>query len=154
MEFPKTWKMTFDFVLSKMGKFFWLIFFKLFFTIIYSFCRDFLIKCPDESIQASRQSLYISSHYFRNLLPTFQSHELAVRHSIDVVKPIIYYLHSLCFETPKFEDIGYIRRLITAICFFLPVNKNDIMVIIQRSLCQKLVDVRYHIRYIILLLIF
>ena len=91
----------------------------------------------------NRHSLSLSSKYFRNLIPTFQGNGIAVPHFLDVVKPIIMCLHSLCFEIPESYDLEYIYRLLKAINFFLPLNKNDIMVRIQHALCRKLADVSY-----------
>uniref|UniRef100_A0AC34F1A6 BTB domain-containing protein n=1 Tax=Panagrolaimus sp. ES5 TaxID=591445 RepID=A0AC34F1A6_9BILA len=101
---------------------------------------DYIIKCPDGDLKASRQALFLSSFFFRNYLPSSHSKEIVVRHCIDAVKPIIWYFHSLCFEMPATYDFEFVRRIIDAMEFFHPISKLELMNAVHRSLCQKLAD--------------
>jgi hypothetical protein len=101
---------------------------------------DYIIKCSDGDIKANRQALYISSLFFHNHLPSSHSKEFTVRNSVDAVKPIIWYFHSLCFEMPETYELDYVKRIMDAIEFFHPVSKVDLMHGVHRSLCQKLVN--------------
>uniref|UniRef100_A0AC34FD48 BTB domain-containing protein n=1 Tax=Panagrolaimus sp. ES5 TaxID=591445 RepID=A0AC34FD48_9BILA len=117
---------------------------------------DFVIKCPDGTVPASKQVLYVSSSAkFRSVMDElddkftdldrinpaslsismekqriFKSDELTVPHSTDVVKPIIVFLHTYRFEMPKFYDLNYIPRLFEVIEFF----KGDRIYLLESSI--------------------
>uniref|UniRef100_A0AC35F5R7 Uncharacterized protein n=1 Tax=Panagrolaimus sp. PS1159 TaxID=55785 RepID=A0AC35F5R7_9BILA len=107
----------------------------------YEFLKDcdYLIKCSDGySMPALKMVLNVSSKFMHNHFKESKENEFICEHKIDVIKPVILYLHSLCFEMPKFYDLDFARRLLKAIDFFDPENKFDIKKSIQQSLCQKL----------------
>uniref|UniRef100_A0A914QS18 BTB domain-containing protein n=1 Tax=Panagrolaimus davidi TaxID=227884 RepID=A0A914QS18_9BILA len=108
------------------------------FTFEFLNDSDFSIKCPnDYSIPASKMLLNLTSKFMRKHFKKSKENELVVEHKIDVVKPIIYYLHSACFEIPKSYDLDFADRILKAIDFFVPVQERQIMQTIELSFCQK-----------------
>uniref|UniRef100_A0A914QT45 Uncharacterized protein n=1 Tax=Panagrolaimus davidi TaxID=227884 RepID=A0A914QT45_9BILA len=104
---------------------------------------DYSITCPNNSsIQCRRSALNLTSKFMQKHFAETKDTELVVEHSIDVVKPIIYYLHSACFEMPKSYNLDFADRLLKAVDFFDPKSKykSDITESIQKSLCRKLVE--------------
>ena len=80
-------------------------------------------------------------------LESSEIHELQVEHLIDVVKPIIWFLHSQCFELPENYDLDYIKRLLNAISFFDPICVRQLYDIINPSLCHKFVNVSFFLYF-------
>uniref|UniRef100_A0AC35F0S1 BTB domain-containing protein n=1 Tax=Panagrolaimus sp. PS1159 TaxID=55785 RepID=A0AC35F0S1_9BILA len=102
---------------------------------------DYTIKFSDGGeLKANRQALYLSSLYFRNFLPSSRSKEFNCHHSIDAVKPIIWYFHCLSFEMPEAYELDYVQKIMDAIEFLDPVSKIDLMNGVHRALCQKLAN--------------
>uniref|UniRef100_A0A914QCI8 Uncharacterized protein n=1 Tax=Panagrolaimus davidi TaxID=227884 RepID=A0A914QCI8_9BILA len=81
--------------------------------------------------------LNVSSEFMRDHFKESKENELIVEHKIDVVKPIIIFLHSLCFQMPKSHDLDFADRLLKAIDFFEPEQKEKMDDIISSSLCDK-----------------
>uniref|UniRef100_A0AC35FKU8 Uncharacterized protein n=1 Tax=Panagrolaimus sp. PS1159 TaxID=55785 RepID=A0AC35FKU8_9BILA len=84
--------------------------------------------------------LNVSSEFMRDHFKESKENEFICEHKIDVIKPVILYLHSLCFEMPKTYDIDFVDRLLKAIDLFDPVHKRQIMQSIHLSLCRKFVE--------------
>uniref|UniRef100_A0A914PBU6 BTB domain-containing protein n=1 Tax=Panagrolaimus davidi TaxID=227884 RepID=A0A914PBU6_9BILA len=101
---------------------------------------DFSIKCPDGTVPALKMVLNVSSKFMHNHFKESKENEFVCEHRIDVVKPIIIYLHSLCFQMPKTYDLDFVDRLLKAIDFFDHVNNRQIFQSIELSLCQKFVE--------------
>uniref|UniRef100_A0AC35GM03 BTB domain-containing protein n=1 Tax=Panagrolaimus sp. PS1159 TaxID=55785 RepID=A0AC35GM03_9BILA len=108
---------------------------------------DYLIKCSDGySMPSLKMVLNVSSKFMRDHFKESKENEFFCEHKIDVVKPVILYLHSLCFKIPKSFDIDYAQRLLKAIDFFEPEHKSGIRKSIHKSLCQKFAEV--HVRFL------
>uniref|UniRef100_A0A914QEP5 BTB domain-containing protein n=1 Tax=Panagrolaimus davidi TaxID=227884 RepID=A0A914QEP5_9BILA len=102
---------------------------------------DYTIKCPDDySMQAIGMVLNFSSEFMRKHFKESKENEFICEHRIDVIKPIIIYIHSLCFQMPKTYDLDFVDRLLEAIHFFELENESDIKKSIHKSICQKLVE--------------
>uniref|UniRef100_A0A914R185 Uncharacterized protein n=1 Tax=Panagrolaimus davidi TaxID=227884 RepID=A0A914R185_9BILA len=103
---------------------------------------DYSIKCSDGYlVPALKMVLNVSSKFMHNHFKESKENELIVEHKIDVVKPIILYLHSLCFKMPKCYDLDFVDRLLKAVDFFEPehrsADRSGIKDSIHKSLCQK-----------------
>uniref|UniRef100_A0A914PDN6 BTB domain-containing protein n=1 Tax=Panagrolaimus davidi TaxID=227884 RepID=A0A914PDN6_9BILA len=99
---------------------------------------DYSIRCSDGySMPALKMVLNVSSKFMKKHFKELTENELIVEHKIDVVKPIIIYIHSLCFKMPKSFDIDFADRLLKAIDFFEPEQKEKMDDIINSSLCDK-----------------
>uniref|UniRef100_A0A914QAV8 Uncharacterized protein n=1 Tax=Panagrolaimus davidi TaxID=227884 RepID=A0A914QAV8_9BILA len=81
--------------------------------------------------------LNVSSEFMRDHFKESKENEFICEHKIDVVKPIIIFLHSLCFQMPKTYDLDFADRLLKAIDFFEPVQKEQIYEFIDLSLSDK-----------------
>uniref|UniRef100_A0A914PZF7 BTB domain-containing protein n=1 Tax=Panagrolaimus davidi TaxID=227884 RepID=A0A914PZF7_9BILA len=102
---------------------------------------DYTIKCPDNyAMVAVGMVLNFSSEFMRKHLKESKENEFVCEHRIDVIKPIIIYIHSLCFQMPKTYDLDFVDRLLEAMDFFELENEFDIKESIHKSLCQKLVE--------------
>uniref|UniRef100_A0AC35FNZ3 BTB domain-containing protein n=1 Tax=Panagrolaimus sp. PS1159 TaxID=55785 RepID=A0AC35FNZ3_9BILA len=102
---------------------------------------DFTIKCPnDYSMPASKMALNLTSNFMRQYFEESKENEIIVEHEIDVVKAVIFYLHSLSFKMPKTYNLDFAERLLKAIDFFDHENKDDIKSCIEQSLGQKLAE--------------
>uniref|UniRef100_A0A914QBW1 BTB domain-containing protein n=1 Tax=Panagrolaimus davidi TaxID=227884 RepID=A0A914QBW1_9BILA len=103
--------------------------------------NDYSIKCSDGySMPAVGMVLNFSSEFMRKHLKESKENEFICEHKIDVIKPIIIYLHSLCFRMPKSFDIDFVDRLLDAIDFFDPEQRDEIEKVIEESLCNKFVE--------------
>uniref|UniRef100_A0A914RDU5 MATH domain-containing protein n=1 Tax=Panagrolaimus davidi TaxID=227884 RepID=A0A914RDU5_9BILA len=98
---------------------------------------DYSIKCPDDSVPALKIVLNQSSKFMEKHFMESKESELTVEHGIDVVKPIIYFLHSSYFQMPKSYNLDYVDRLMEALGFFEPVHERSAILSIQESLCQN-----------------
>uniref|UniRef100_A0AC35GDZ6 Uncharacterized protein n=1 Tax=Panagrolaimus sp. PS1159 TaxID=55785 RepID=A0AC35GDZ6_9BILA len=69
-----------------------------------------------------------------------------LKQRIDVIKPLILYLHSKCFEMPKSFDLDYAERLFKVIDYFELVQENPLShldlftLTIHEGLCKKFVE--------------
>uniref|UniRef100_A0A914R0M4 BTB domain-containing protein n=1 Tax=Panagrolaimus davidi TaxID=227884 RepID=A0A914R0M4_9BILA len=101
---------------------------------------DYSIKCSDgHSMPALKMVLNVSSNFIRDHFAELTENELIVGHKIDVIKPVILYLHSLCFQMPKSYNLDFVDRLLEAIDFFNPEHRDEIEKVIEHSLCNKFV---------------
>uniref|UniRef100_A0AC35GXB8 Uncharacterized protein n=1 Tax=Panagrolaimus sp. PS1159 TaxID=55785 RepID=A0AC35GXB8_9BILA len=108
------------------------------FRFTFLTANDFAIRCPDGEMPCSS---HLSSKYMRNhLMGKTRSDEFLTEHLMDVVKPIVIFLHSLCFKMPETYDLNYAKRLLKAIKFFNPQEKYKITATIHQSLCKKFVQ--------------
>uniref|UniRef100_A0AC35EZV6 BTB domain-containing protein n=1 Tax=Panagrolaimus sp. PS1159 TaxID=55785 RepID=A0AC35EZV6_9BILA len=73
---------------------------------------DYTIKCLDGKMPASKCVLNVTSGFMEKHFKDSKSNELIVEHKIDVIEPLILYLHSKCFEMPKAFDFDYAQRLL------------------------------------------
>uniref|UniRef100_A0A914R9C5 Uncharacterized protein n=1 Tax=Panagrolaimus davidi TaxID=227884 RepID=A0A914R9C5_9BILA len=101
---------------------------------------DYSIKCPDGSISCRRIVLNLTSKLMRKHFAETKDTEMVVEHSIDVIKPVVTFLHSLCFQMPKFYDLDFAKRLLKAVDFFEPEQITNIQSSIHQSLCKKFVS--------------
>uniref|UniRef100_A0A914P4F1 BTB domain-containing protein n=1 Tax=Panagrolaimus davidi TaxID=227884 RepID=A0A914P4F1_9BILA len=111
------------------------------FTFEFMKDGDYTIKCPnDYAMLAVGMVLNFSSEFMRKHFKESKENEFLCEHKIDVIKPIIIYIHSLCFQMPKTYDIDFVDRLLKAVDFFVLENEFDIKESIHKSICQKLVE--------------
>uniref|UniRef100_A0A914Q023 BTB domain-containing protein n=1 Tax=Panagrolaimus davidi TaxID=227884 RepID=A0A914Q023_9BILA len=102
---------------------------------------NFTIRCPDGEMPCSSTSLFLSSKYMRNeLMGKTKSDEFITEHLMDVVKPIVIFLHTLCFKMPETYDLDFVKRLLKAVKFFNPQEKYRITATVHQSLCKKFVQ--------------
>uniref|UniRef100_A0A914Q4R6 Uncharacterized protein n=1 Tax=Panagrolaimus davidi TaxID=227884 RepID=A0A914Q4R6_9BILA len=101
---------------------------------------DYTIKCPDGEMPAIKWGLNVSSAFMKNHFKDSKSNVLIVEHRIDVIQPIIRYLHSLTFEMPKSFTLDFAQRLLNAIEYFKPVNEKQLTRSIHYALCKKFVE--------------
>uniref|UniRef100_A0A914R5R7 BTB domain-containing protein n=1 Tax=Panagrolaimus davidi TaxID=227884 RepID=A0A914R5R7_9BILA len=101
---------------------------------------DLSIKCPDGTVPALKMVLNVSSKFMKKHFKESKENEFVCEHKIDVVKPLIIYLHSLCFQMSKTYDLDFVDRLLKAADFFDPVKKRQIFQSIHQSLCRKFVE--------------
>uniref|UniRef100_A0A914PFT4 BTB domain-containing protein n=1 Tax=Panagrolaimus davidi TaxID=227884 RepID=A0A914PFT4_9BILA len=101
---------------------------------------DYTIKCPDGAVPALKMVLNASSKFMHNHFKESKENEFICEHKIDVIKPVILYLHSLCFKMPKSYNLDFVERLLKTIDFFDPEHKSDIKNPIHKSLCQKFAE--------------
>uniref|UniRef100_A0A914PFX3 Uncharacterized protein n=1 Tax=Panagrolaimus davidi TaxID=227884 RepID=A0A914PFX3_9BILA len=100
---------------------------------------DYTIKCPNDYSMPAVGMDY-SSEFMHNHFKESKENEFLCEHKIDVIKPIIIYIHSLCFQMPKTYDLDFVDRLLKAIDFFELENDSDIKESIHKSVCQKFVE--------------
>uniref|UniRef100_A0A914R0B1 BTB domain-containing protein n=1 Tax=Panagrolaimus davidi TaxID=227884 RepID=A0A914R0B1_9BILA len=101
---------------------------------------DYSIKCPDGSIPCRRIVLNLTSKLMRRHFAETKDVEMVVEHSMDVVKLVFTFLHSLCFKMPKFYDLDFAKRLLKVVDFFEPEQITNITSSIHQSLCKKFVS--------------
>uniref|UniRef100_A0A914Q8S7 Uncharacterized protein n=1 Tax=Panagrolaimus davidi TaxID=227884 RepID=A0A914Q8S7_9BILA len=105
---------------------------------------DYSIKCSDGySMPALKMVLNVSSYFMHNHFTESKENEFICEHKIDVIKPVILYLHSLCFKMPKSYNLDFVDRLLDAIDFFSPEHRDEIENVIEHSLCNKFVEVSF-----------
>uniref|UniRef100_A0A7E4V6N9 BTB domain-containing protein n=1 Tax=Panagrellus redivivus TaxID=6233 RepID=A0A7E4V6N9_PANRE len=107
---------------------------------LFSFLKNhnFTINCADGvQVYADKRSIYLTSAYFRNMEDFDKLSEINTHFTSDVVRPVIWYLHSLCFELPKDCTLEYVRKVMRYVEIVNPANKLDIQACIHRSLCLK-----------------
>uniref|UniRef100_A0AC34EZC3 Uncharacterized protein n=1 Tax=Panagrolaimus sp. ES5 TaxID=591445 RepID=A0AC34EZC3_9BILA len=104
---------------------------------------DYAFECLDGTVLAYRVILFSSSSTMRKqLLSPFHYPVGTVLYTVDVIKPIINYFHSLCFKLPESFTFEYANRLFHAINFFEPIRKNSMLKKVQETLCQKFAAAR------------
>jgi hypothetical protein len=107
--------------------------------VLFDFMKkgDCKMICSDGSLKAEQRQIYLTSQFFREQMKNTREKEYYVDYSMDVMKPILIYLHSLCFEMPNVYDLEYAEQLLDAITFFEPIYFNGLELFIQKSLCNK-----------------
>uniref|UniRef100_A0AC34F518 Uncharacterized protein n=1 Tax=Panagrolaimus sp. ES5 TaxID=591445 RepID=A0AC34F518_9BILA len=98
---------------------------------------DYLIKCLDGSVPARK--LTLNTFCSLNVKNFMKTDALIVEHSIDVMKPLIIFLHTLCFEMPESYDLEYVKRLFKLLESFKPEKRLMLDNTIEKSLCLKFV---------------
>uniref|UniRef100_A0AC34GG94 BTB domain-containing protein n=1 Tax=Panagrolaimus sp. ES5 TaxID=591445 RepID=A0AC34GG94_9BILA len=81
---------------------------------------DFSINCPDGIMPCNRMALYLSSKFMKKYLTDFKEVQYDTVHFMDVVEPVITFLHSSCFEMPETYDLNFAKRLLEVINIFNP----------------------------------
>uniref|UniRef100_A0AC34G5E5 BTB domain-containing protein n=1 Tax=Panagrolaimus sp. ES5 TaxID=591445 RepID=A0AC34G5E5_9BILA len=105
---------------------------------------DYTFECLDGTVLAQRIVLFLSSETMKNQLSSQFHHSVGiVKYTVDVIKPIITFFHSLCFKLPDSFNLDYIDRLLSAIEFFEPHQKGEMIKQIKEVISEKLVKVGF-----------
>uniref|UniRef100_A0AC34F8W0 BTB domain-containing protein n=1 Tax=Panagrolaimus sp. ES5 TaxID=591445 RepID=A0AC34F8W0_9BILA len=116
---------------------------------------DYTFECLDGIVPAHRNILFSSSSTMKKQLSSPFHHTFGtVMFTVDVIKPIIIFLHSHCFKLPESFNFDYIFRLLKAIEFFEPVQKWDMITKIGEILGEKFVKENHDLNSLLLWLSF
>uniref|UniRef100_A0AC34F6L6 MATH domain-containing protein n=1 Tax=Panagrolaimus sp. ES5 TaxID=591445 RepID=A0AC34F6L6_9BILA len=101
---------------------------------------DYTFECLDGTVLAYRDILFLSSETMKKQLIRRHHYPVGiVKYTVDVIQPIITFFHSLCFKLPDSFNFDYILRLLSAIEFFKPVQKWDMIRKVKEVLGEKFV---------------